>query len=113
MAKNKLKRFDGLGPYEVKKIRAAVRRVWEYSLARGTVKKRCLDQEGFSKCEKCKKRTPSLKVDHIVACGDVDAGFIERMFVPSAKLMGLCKRCHDSKTKGERAMKKKKFVDSY
>lgn len=45
-------------------------------------------------------------VDHINRVGDVDAGFIERMFVPSNKLQGLCHKCHGLKTKQERKLAK-------
>lgn len=100
--KQKVKPFDGLGPYEIKKIRAAVRQVWYRSLARKLVVKRCTDKQGFFRCEKCSKRTPQLKVDHILKVGDVDSAFIRRMFVPSCDLQGLCKKCHDLKTRRER-----------
>lgn len=103
MAKNKLKPTDGLGPLEVKKIRGALRLVWQRSHARRVVIKRCTDHKGWTYCEKCHKRTPALKVDHLVACGDVlDGGYIDRMFTPSRNLQGLCKICHDAKTKQER-----------
>jgi len=45
---------------------------------------------------------PKIYVDHIQAVGDVDEGFLKRMFVPSTELQGLCKQCHDKKTKAER-----------
>lgn len=106
--KVKLQKFDGLGPYEKKKIREAVRQVWHRSYARKLVVDRCTGFDGFSFCELCDKRTPKLKVDHIQKVGDVDAGFILRLFVPSKKLQGLCKECHDMKTKEERAKDKKK-----
>lgn len=105
--KKKTKKTDGLGPFEKQKIRNAVRLVWHRSLARKLVVDRCTDKEGFTRCEKCRKRTPKFKVDHIVEAGKVDSGFIRRMFVSSKKLMGLCKRCHDIKTKAERAAKRK------
>lgn len=111
MAKKKLKPTDGLGPLEVKKIRTAIRLVWQRSHPRKIVVKRCTDRNGWLFCEKCHKKTPALKVDHIVACGEVDGGFIERMFVPSQKLQGLCHPCHKIKTKNERsALRKKKTV---
>lgn len=110
MAKSKIAKSDGLGPLEVKKIRAAIRLVWHRSHARTLVVKRCTGKDGFVYCEKCKKRTPHLKVDHMVKVGDVDAGFIKRMFMPSKFLQGLCKLCHDLKTKAERAAEKSKKV---
>ncbi len=110
MAKRqKLVKCDGLGPYEIKRIRAAIRKVWEHCHARALVKKRCLDKAGFSICEKCKARTPALKVDHIKAVGVVDGGFIARLFVSSKELQGLCKDCHDLKTAMERNAAVKKL----
>lgn len=103
MPKAKLTPTDGLGPLEVKKIRTALRLVWHRSHARRLVVKRCTDSEGFSFCERCLVRTPALKVDHITACGDVDGGYLSRLFCPSAKLSGLCKKCHDDKTREERS----------
>lgn len=103
--KKKISKCDGLGPYEKTKIRNAVRQVWHRSHARKLVVIRCTGKDGFAWCEQCKKRTPALKIDHIVNVGAVDAGFIRRMFVPSKKLQGLCKKCHDLKTKLERKQK--------
>lgn len=110
MGKKKIKvvKTDGLGPYEIKKIRAAIRLVWHRSHARKLVVIRCTGKDGFARCEKCSKRTPSLKVDHIEKVGDVDEGFITRLFVSSKRLQGLCKKCHDVKTKLERSAAKKK-----
>jgi hypothetical protein len=103
MAKKlKVQKTDGLGPLEVKKIRTALRLVWHRSYARKLVVIRCTGKDGYPYCERCKKRCPALKVDHIVNVGDVDSGFIERLFCSSNSLQGLCKLCHDVKTKGER-----------
>lgn len=102
MPKSKLSKTDGLGPLEIKKIRTALRLVWHRSYARQLVVKRCLGSNGFSYCEKCKIMAPALKIDHIEACGDVNEGYIERLFCSSDKLQGLCKACHDLKTKEER-----------
>lgn len=102
-----MEKTDGLGPLEIKKIRTAVRLVWHRSYARSLVVKRCTGKDGFARCEKCGKRTPALKIDHIVAAGDLDGGYLKRMFCPSKELQGLCKPCHDPKTKAERALKRK------
>ena len=96
---------DGLGPHEIKKIRNALRLVWHRSYARSLVVKRCIGKHGFYVCELCKKKTPQLKIDHIDKVGEVDSGFILRLFCPSTKLQGLCKVCHNLKTKQERAKK--------
>ena len=103
MAKKvKLQKIDGLGPYEIKKIRNALRLVWHRSHARALVVKRCTGKDGFAHCEKCGRRTPKLKIDHMRACGDVDGGYIERLFCPSARLWGMCPICHGEKTRRER-----------
>lgn len=108
MAKIKTTKTDGLGPHEVKRIRSAVRQVWHRCYARKLCVDRCTRADGFTYCEDCGNITPKLKVDHIQNVGDVDAGFIQRMFVPSSKLRGLCPKCHNEKTKAERARDKKK-----
>lgn len=100
--KEKAPPCDGLGPRERKKIDSAIRQVWYRSKARATAVKRCTDKQGFTRCEKCKKRTPKIKVDHIVPCGPVDSdGFIVRLFCPSAGLQSWCHDCHKVKTKQE------------
>ncbi len=99
----KTPKFDGLGPHEKKKIRAAVRQVWHRSYARKLCVDRSTDSSGYSVCELCKKRNPKNKIDHIHTVGEVGPGFIERMFVPSSQLQALCKKCHDAKTRVERA----------
>ena len=102
MPKNKIKKTDGLGQYEIGKIRSAMRIVWHRSRARQLVVKRCLAAGGFSVCERCFDTVPKIYVDHINAVGDVDAGFIRRLFCPSSELQGICKKCHDEKTQAER-----------
>lgn len=98
----KLAPTDGLGPLEIKKIRSAVRLVWHRCHARKLVVKRCTGLNGFLFCEKCFDQVPKIKIDHIKNVGDVDAGFITRMFVSSDKLQGLCTKCHNEKTRKER-----------
>lgn len=107
MPKTKIAKSDGLGPLEIRKIRSAIRQVWHRSYARLLCAKRCIGKDGFSYCEKCSKKAPKVYIDHIVAVGDVDGGFLERLFCPSEKLQGLCKKCHDEKTKLERKAKPK------
>lgn len=106
MSRKKVQKTDGLGPFEIAKIRSALRQVWHRSLARKLCVARCTDSDGFSRCQKCRKRIPSLKVDHIIPCGEVDEGHIKRLFCPSKGLQGLCHECHKVKTKGERADKR-------
>jgi len=98
-------RTDGLGPREIADIRKSIRLVWHRSLARSTAVKRCVKEDGFSYCEKCKEISPKVFIDHIEKVGDVDEGFIFRLFCPSSKLQGLCASCHSAKTKEERRKK--------
>lgn len=103
MAKKKrFPKVDGLGPVDVKRIRSALRDAWRWNHARQLVIKRCLLPDGFSRCERCESTAPKIFVDHIDAVGEVDAGYIQRLFVPSNLLQGLCKKCHAHKTKIER-----------
>lgn len=107
----KIKASDGMGAHEISKIRSALRQVWQRSLARRLVVKRCerkKDKDIFYECEECEREVPQIKIDHIVQVGDLDEGFLQRLFCPSAGLQGLCKKCHDEKTKAERAEKKKR-----
>lgn len=100
--KEKPKPVDGLGLKDIQKIRNAIRQVWHWSYAKKLCMKRCTGKDGFSRCEKCKKKAPKVYVDHIQNVGDVDEGFISRLFCPSSGLQGLCKVCHDAKTRLER-----------
>lgn len=102
--RQKLAKTDGLGPLEIKKIRSALRLVWHRSHARKLVVERCTGKGGFTFCEKCKKKTPHLKIDHIEKVGDLDGGFIARLMTPSINLQGLCTYCHADKTKEERRL---------
>lgn len=95
----KSQKIDGLGPQDIEKITIALRQVWSWSYSRRLVIKRCLLPNGFSKCEKCKKKCPKVFVDHIVPVGSYDGELIERMWVPSMKMQGLCNECHRIKTK--------------
>jgi hypothetical protein len=101
-AKKISEKIDGLGPDDIKKIRSALRQVWNWSHPRKLVIKRCLRPDGFSNCEGCKKIVAKIYVDHIKNVGDVDEGFIKRLWTPSKNLQGLCKPCHDKKTAAER-----------
>lgn len=101
--KEKPQKVDGFGPIEVKRIRSAIRKVWSWSYARKLCIERATDKAGFAKCEGCKKRVPKIFPDHIEAAGDVDEGYMARMFVPSKMLQALCRKCHNAKTNQERA----------
>jgi len=114
MAKKKVEKIDGISQKDRTRIRAALRHVWRYSHPWKLVTQRCLLPDGFSKCEKCKKKCPKVFVDHIQYIGEVDDGVISRMFVSSKKMQGLCKKCHDAKTKIDRKkMKQEKIEDFY
>lgn len=93
----------GLGPAEIAKIRQANRQLWQRSsLARKIVVKRCLRPDGFSNCEECGEICPKVAVDHTEKVGNVDEGYLERLWVSSKEMKGLCKKCHDAKTAQER-----------
>lgn len=101
MAK-KLKPTDGFGPKEKKRIRQVVRQVWHQCHARKIAFNRSIGPDGFHYCEKCLRKVPKIQVDHIEPAGDVDSGFLKRMFVPSRRLKCLCKECHRLKTRQQR-----------
>lgn len=101
-AKPKILKIDGLSPEDIAKIRKAIRQVWSWSHPRRLCIARCTDKDGFPKCEKCLERCPKVYVDHIERVGDVDSGFIKRLFVSSEGLQGLCRVCHAAKTNLER-----------
>jgi len=97
----------GLGPAEIAKIRQANRQLWQRSsLARKIVVKRCLQPDGFSKCEQCSEICAKIAVDHTNKVGAVDGGYLDRLWVSSNEMTGLCKKCHDAKTKEERRQDK-------
>lgn len=98
----KAEKVDGLSAKDVENIRKAIRKVWMWSTPWRLCKARAVGKDGFSRCEQCKKKVPKVFVDHINAVGDVDGGFIERLFCPSSGLQALCKKCHDAKTRLER-----------
>lgn len=105
MAKKRAKKeppVDGLGPRDIKKIRSALRQVWSWSHPRKLVIKRCTGDDGFLYCEACNARAPKIHVDHMVNVGEVNSGFIARLFVSSKRMTGLCVACHKVKTSGER-----------
>lgn len=104
--KAKKQKIDGLSSENVKRIRAAIRKVWEWSTPRKLCLARSVGSDGFPRCEKCKKRVPKVYADHLTPVGDVDAGFIDRLFCPSKFLQALCKKCHSVKTAAERKARK-------
>lgn len=101
--KRKVKlKVDGLSPDDIKKIRSAIRQVWSWSTPKRLCVARCIGADGFSRCEECKKKVPKIFVDHTTPVGEVDAGFIARLFCPSSGLRGMCHKCHRVKTASER-----------
>jgi 5-methylcytosine-specific restriction endonuclease McrA len=109
--KIKQSKIDGYSLDDSAKIRIACRKVWMWSYPRKLVKQRCIKEDGLFHCEQCGNVTRELKIDHINKVGDVDAGFLNRLFCPSNQLQGLCKKCHDAKTKEER--KTNNFITDY
>ncbi len=112
MPKKKPDKVDGLGPEDLKKIHRALGQVRSWSHPVRLVKKRCIGQDGFPRCENsdCPSMgapIPSVHVDHINPIGEVGGpDYIKKMFVPSHMLQALCKRCHAEKTNAERRAKK-------
>lgn len=111
--KEKPVKVDGLSSADAKRIKNAVRQVWHWSHMWRLVKKRCeVQHEGhtFSRCENplCPDAgalLPKIYVDHIEPAGSpLSPGYIERMFVSSDKLQGLCKKCHAKKTREEKKL---------
>lgn len=97
-------KFDGLNPDDLRKIKIALRKVWSWSFSRKLVEKRCLIDDGFSKCEQCKTIVPRIYVDHIKSIGAPDADLIKKMFVPSNQMQGLCSSCHKKKTRDDKKL---------
>lgn len=95
-------KVDGLGPKDVKNIRIALRKVWAYSHARKLCINRATREDGFAVCEQCSSVVAKVYADHITPCGQVDGGYITRMWCPSAQLQALCDKCHRIKTNRER-----------
>lgn len=93
------------------------------------VKKRCMGEDGFPRCENKKclskgKPVPAIQADHIRPIGEIGGpDYIKRMFVSSKEMQGLCKKCHAEKTKQEKnsvagvlkraSTKKLKFTDTF
>lgn len=101
--KVKPKKIDGFSPDDARKIRTALRQVWSWSHPRRLVIKRCLiEGTEYSRCEGCKQKCAKIHVDHLQNVGEVDEGFIKRLFVSSAQMQGLCSECHREKTNAER-----------
>lgn len=111
-------RIDGISPKDIIKLRGAIRKVWSWCYPRRLCVARALNEDGeFSTCEACKRIVAKVYPDHIIPCGDLDGGYIERMFCPSSGLQALCNACHRVKTRQERAAlakrAKKSFLDSF
>jgi hypothetical protein len=93
------------------RIVAGIRKVWRFSPLRTEVKKRC-KVDGFYRCDKCRKLTDHVDVDHIQPAIDPTLGwqgydsFIERLFCDINNLQGLCLSCHSGKTTSERKVRK-------
>jgi len=110
MKKQKPEKMDGgLGPKEIQKVRAANRLVWQRnSYARKLCIKRATHEDGFPRCEACKAKVPKIFVDHIETVGDLDAGFLSRLWCASSGLQALCGKCHGKKTSEERRLAREK-----
>lgn len=107
--KEEQKLDGGIGPIEKAEIRKVMRQLWmRLSKARKIVVKRCLTDKGFSKCELCGETVPKIHVDHIKVVGELDEGYLERLWCSSKEMQGICDQCHNGKTKEERKEAKEK-----
>lgn len=115
------------------KIVNKIRSVWRYSNLRKQIRKRCeVDQHyylelprkikgkiktikvkfSYYRCEKCRKLTDHVDIDHKIPAVDPVLGwqgydiFIERLFCNSDNLWGLCLICHGKKTTKENSKRK-------
>lgn len=105
--KEKPEKIDGFSPDDAKKLRTAIRQVWQWSYPRKLCIARATGKDGFPRCEQCRKKVPKVYPDHIDPVGEFNVGFfIDRMFRPSKELQALCKKCHGEKTKQENADRK-------
>lgn len=109
MAKKRVKKggaekIDGLSPVDRKKLHAACRKVWLWSYPRTLALRRAVGEDGFPRCELCKKKVPKVSPDHIEPVGEVGSpGYLERLFCPSKDLQSICTKCHRKKTNEERS----------
>lgn len=116
--KAKSEKVDGLGPDDLKRIHKLLGQARRWSYPVRLVKKRCMGSDGFLRCEgkNCLaegKPVPAIQVDHIEPIGEIGGpDYIQKMFVGSHKLQGLCKVCHQKKTNQERKAKKN-FTDKF
>lgn len=109
-------KVDGLSPKDKQKIRNAVRQIWQRSYPRKLCVQRAIGPDGFPVCEKCGKTVPKVAIDHMQSVGELDGGFISRLFCSSDKLQALCKECHQQKTNAEnraRRLKAKAKQDDF
>lgn len=108
MSKETPQSYFGLPPGVIdsttaERLRKIIREVWhQRSWQKRAALSRATDAEGFNFCEVCLARVPKVQVDHIAACGEPDALFLQRLFIDPSQLRVLCKDCHGLKTWGER-----------
>ena len=102
--------IDGLSSKNIANCRSALRIIWQRSHPRKLCIKRATGADGFFRCESCKLTVPKVFIDHITPVGELDGGFLERLFCPSNELRALCADCHKEKTKAERALKRGKAI---
>jgi 5-methylcytosine-specific restriction endonuclease McrA len=127
MAKTKVKKPRKKKTYNLKsRITSALRKIWLYHPERTAVKKRCETADHFLKiaksgkeykapyykCEKCKKKSKYIEIDHLEPVTGFNGfqdwnTFVNRLFVTTDKMIGLCSSCHDAKTLVQREIRKK------
>lgn len=83
-----------------------------YSDQRKEAMNRNKSEDGFHRCELCKKLTEEVNIDHeppvvLVTGFDGYSEVFERMFCSSDKLRKLCPPCHSKKSSFEMSERKK------
>ena len=131
MAKKKIakvKKPRKIKKYNLKsRITSALRKVWRYYPERTKVLKRCETGEHYLKiskgtgkeykapyykCEECGSKEEKIQIDHIDPIVNYNGfqdwnTYIQRMFIDSEYMRGLCKSCHSGVTLVQSELRKK------
>lgn len=95
-----------------KEVRLRARREWFQDCKNGNKRLRVSYE-----CEKCKTTVPAklFKIDHISPVVSPIEGFVDyntyakRLYCPIENLQGICKTCHDEKSKLEKKERRKNY----
>lgn len=100
----------------------AARKIWFYSPLRTNVANSALVEvyKGIKtyRCQKCRKITEKVQVDHKLPVVDPEVGFVDwntyfsRLFCDISNLWAICEKCHSLKTAREKKLRiSKKVLD--